>query len=214
MLTTWEKRKRKDFTLEDSLVGQERARVGAERPVWRLLRSIRQGMCAWVLSHFSHVWLFATLRTATFSVHGILQTKMLELPCITMWVAVPSSRGSSWSRDQTFVSYTSCIGRQVLLHYCHQGSPSQGMLFPKSAWWKSVERNVCWHFFVDLKPQQECQMALAEGLREREKLRTLSEWLTCPTGERWCHFSRREDWRKAKRTLFLVGGAYSRKKCY
>ena len=32
------------------------------------------------------------------SVHGILQTRILE------WVAIPSSRGSSWLRDQTCVS--------------------------------------------------------------------------------------------------------------
>ena len=32
------------------------------------------------------------------SFHGILQARILE------WVAVPSSRGSSWSRDQTCVS--------------------------------------------------------------------------------------------------------------
>ena len=51
------------------------------------------------------------------SVHGILQTRMLE------WVAVPSSRGSSPPRDWTHVSYVSCIGRQVLYHYCHLGSP-------------------------------------------------------------------------------------------
>ena len=33
------------------------------------------------------------------SVHGILQAKMLE------WVDIPFSRGSSWARDQTQVSY-------------------------------------------------------------------------------------------------------------
>ena len=44
-----------------------------------------------------------------FSVHGILQARILE------WVAVLSSRGSSPPRDQTHVSYVSCIGRQDLL---------------------------------------------------------------------------------------------------
>ena len=33
-----------------------------------------------------------------FSVHGILQTRILE------WVAIPSSRGYSWPRDRTWVS--------------------------------------------------------------------------------------------------------------
>ena len=45
-----------------------------------------------------------------FSVHGILQARILE------WVAMPSSRGSSQPRDRTYVSYMSCIGRQVLYH--------------------------------------------------------------------------------------------------
>ena len=43
------------------------------------------------------------------SVHGILQARILE------WVAMPSSRGSSWLKDQTHVSYISCIGRWVFL---------------------------------------------------------------------------------------------------
>ena len=38
-----------------------------------------------------------------FSVHGILQARILE------WVAVPSIRWSSWPRDQTQVSCISCI---------------------------------------------------------------------------------------------------------
>ena len=52
------------------------------------------------------------------SVHGILQARILE------WVAVPSSRGPSQSRDWTRVSYVSCIGRQVLYHWCHLSSVS------------------------------------------------------------------------------------------
>ena len=41
---------------------------------------------------------------------GFLQARILE------WVAVPSSRGSSWPRDQTCVSFVFCIGRWVLYH--------------------------------------------------------------------------------------------------
>ena len=66
-----------------------------------------------ILSHFSHVWLFATLWTvacqASLSI-GILQAKILEQ------VTMPSSRGSSWPRDESHVSYVSCIGRWVLYH--------------------------------------------------------------------------------------------------
>ena len=45
-----------------------------------------------------------------FSVHGILQTSLLE------WVAIPSSRGSSQPRDRTCISYLSYIGRWVLYY--------------------------------------------------------------------------------------------------
>ena len=38
------------------------------------------------------------------SVHGILQARIPE------WVAMPSSRGSSQPRNQTHISYISCIG--------------------------------------------------------------------------------------------------------
>ena len=51
------------------------------------------------------------------SIHGILQARILQ------WVAIPFSMGSSPPRDQTQVSHVSCIGRCVLYHYCHLGSP-------------------------------------------------------------------------------------------
>ena len=44
------------------------------------------------------------------SVHGILQARILE------WVAMPFSKGSSWPRDWTWISWVSCIGRQILYH--------------------------------------------------------------------------------------------------
>ena len=50
------------------------------------------------------------------SVREILQARTLE------WVAVRSSRGSSWHRDRTQVSYVSCIGRWVLYHQHHLGN--------------------------------------------------------------------------------------------
>ena len=51
------------------------------------------------------------------SVHGIFQARILE------WVAIPFSRGSFQLRDQTHLSYVSCIGRQVLYCQGHLGSP-------------------------------------------------------------------------------------------
>ena len=51
------------------------------------------------------------------SVHGLLQARILE------WVAISSFRESSWTRDQTQVSWISCIGRRVLNPLSHLRSP-------------------------------------------------------------------------------------------
>ena len=51
---------------------------------------------------------------------GILQPRILE------WFAISPSRGSFWPRNQTHISYVSCIGKWVLHHHYHyhyQGSP-------------------------------------------------------------------------------------------
>ena len=57
------------------------------------------------------------------SVHGLLQAGILE------WVAMPSSRGSSRPRDQNRVSHVSRIGRLVLYHQHHLGSPKPISLY-------------------------------------------------------------------------------------
>ena len=59
-----------------------------------------------VLNCFSRVWLFVTPMDRCppgFSVCEILQARILE------WVAMPSSRGSSWPRDQAPISCISYI---------------------------------------------------------------------------------------------------------
>ena len=63
----------------------------------------------------SHVQFFATPWTLGHQtpLSGILQARMLE------WVAMPSSKGSSWPRNWTHVS---CIGRWIPNHLCHLGS--------------------------------------------------------------------------------------------
>ena len=68
------------------------------------------------------------------SVHGVLQARILE------WVAMLSSRGSSWSRDWTHVSYISCIGRQVLYHWCI----CQNMYMGLSKLWELVMDREAW----------------------------------------------------------------------
>ena len=50
------------------------------------------------------------------SVRGILQARISE------WAAMPSSRGSSWPRDRTWVSR---ISRQILYHLSHQRSSQE-----------------------------------------------------------------------------------------
>ena len=52
------------------------------------------------------------------SVHGILQARILE------WVAISSSRGSSWPGNQTCISWVSCKRRQIFffLPLSHLGS--------------------------------------------------------------------------------------------
>ena len=62
-----------------------------------------------ICSYLCCVWLFATPWTCSLpgsSVHRIVQARILE------WGAISSSRGSSWPRNGTLVSYISCIGRQ------------------------------------------------------------------------------------------------------
>ena len=58
------------------------------------------------------------------SVHGILQAKMLE------WVAMPSSRGSFWLRDQTHISKSTALA---------------GGFFATSATWDYTDRKSTLH---------------------------------------------------------------------
>ena len=64
-----------------------------------------------MLSHFSHVWLFATLCITAHQAPLPVGFSRQEY-----WVAMPSSRGSSRPKDQTQVSYVSCIDEEVLYH--------------------------------------------------------------------------------------------------
>ena len=85
-----------------------------------------------LLSRFILLWLFATLWTVALQAPlsmGILQARILE------WVAMLSSRGSSWFRDRTRVSYISCIGRWFLYHQHHLGSPFHPIWASKSSSW-------------------------------------------------------------------------------
>ena len=60
-----------------------------------------------MLSCFGCVWLFVTPRT-------VACQAPLSMGFSRQWVPMPSSRGSSWPRDGTCVSYIFSIGRQHL----------------------------------------------------------------------------------------------------
>ena len=65
-------------------------------------------MCAKSLQLYLTLCDHLDCNTPGSSVHGIFQARILE------WVAMPSSRGSSWPMTQTPVSYVCCIARRVL----------------------------------------------------------------------------------------------------
>ena len=71
-----------------------------------------------VLNCFSRVWLFVTPMDRCppgFSVREILQARILE------WVAMPSSRGSSWPRDQAHSPYVSRVAARYWVRNCTRG---------------------------------------------------------------------------------------------
>ena len=72
--------------------------------------------CPVVSGSLRHPWTVA--RQASLSM-WILQARILE------WVAVPSSRGSSQTRDQTHIFRISCIGRWVLFPLAPTGNPEK-----------------------------------------------------------------------------------------
>ena len=89
-------------------------------PLWFQIKvltssgSIRVNLCGCVSSVTQSCPTLCNLMDCSllgFSIHGIFLARIWE------WVAISSSRGSSWPRDQTPVSCVTCIGRQVLYHW-------------------------------------------------------------------------------------------------
>ena len=73
------------------------------------------------------------------SVHGILQARILK------WVAMPSSRGSSWPRDWTCVSLH-C--RQILYHWATGEAKFSSYTLAKTETMKDWTLKQVRHFFV------------------------------------------------------------------
>ena len=71
---------------------------------------------------FSHVWLFATSWTVQIARLFCPWDSPLSVGMLG-WVAISSSRGSSWHRDQTCVYGVCPIGRWILDNQCHLGCP-------------------------------------------------------------------------------------------
>ena len=118
-----------------------------------------------------------------FSVHGILQTRTLE------WVVISSSRGSSWLRDWTHISYVSCIGRWVLYRGAMVEAPNcNNCIYPLQLRWfprllrresTEMKLTLAWdtspscsqeHFLLTLHLLSEhkyCKMVRQQGFIER-----------------------------------------------
>ena len=77
-------------------------------------------MHACMLSDYTSVQLFVTLWTGAHKAPLSIGFSRQEH---SKWVATSSFRGSSLPRDQTCISYVSCIGRQVLCQQHHLGNP-------------------------------------------------------------------------------------------
>ena len=74
-------------------------------------------MCVWSAAQLCPTLCDPTdYSSPVFSVHGIFQARILE------WVAISSSRGSSWPRDWTHISGISCIAFNECLSYVQRAS--------------------------------------------------------------------------------------------
>ena len=82
------------------------------------------------------------------SIHGMLQARIME------WVALPSSRWSSWPRDRTYISQVSWIGKWILYHSHH------------------LEAQICRWYHSNGRKWRETKEPLDEGVRGE-----LKSWL-------------------------------------
>ena len=82
------------------------------------------------LSCFCHVWLLVILWTVTCPAPlsmGFFRQEYWSGLRFSLKGGPGGIPEPSWLRDQTHISYVSCIGRQVLYHYCHLGNPTESI---------------------------------------------------------------------------------------
>ena len=75
-------------------------------------------------------------------VHGISRARILE------WVAISSSRGSSWLKDWTSVSCSSCIGRRVLYFCATWEAQLVSLAFNLLLWLNSTQSHYLMYFAI------------------------------------------------------------------
>ena len=111
-----------------------------------------------------HFWLCGPMDCSPpgSSVHGILQARILE------WVVIPVSRGSSWPRDGTHISWVSCISRQILYHWITW----EALIMIYDVFWNNyrngTERSLI--PFIQLSPVKACDVTVAKyQIQESER---------------------------------------------
>ena len=112
--------------------------------IWDRTWPLKTDECFWCSSYLPIPWNISFSLPALYFLCACMCAKLLQscpVPCDPWTVAcqAPLSigfsrqeywvgwhfllRGSSWHRDQTHISYISCIGRQVLYRWRHLGNP-------------------------------------------------------------------------------------------
>ena len=81
-------------------------------------------------SCFSRVWLFVTLWTI--ACQGPLSMGFFQV-CVLQWVAIFSSKGSSWPRGRTHISCVSCIADGFFIHWAIEPSSNLSQNTAQSA---------------------------------------------------------------------------------
>ena len=104
-----------------SLMNVQRSPLPLTLPGYSHTETLREGLCVSVTQSCLILYNPMDYSPPGSSVCGISQARILEK------AAVSSSRGSSQLRNRTCISCVSCIGRWILYHLNHQGSPREGL---------------------------------------------------------------------------------------
>ena len=91
-----------------------------------------------MLSHFSHVWLFVTLRIIAHQ--APLPMGFSRQKCWSMLSCLPPGDLPHQGKDQTPLSHVSCVGRCALHCWHHLGSP-RNVAYPHNGLMSTPKRN-------------------------------------------------------------------------